>query len=109
MKVCRVCKKEKLLESFGKHTHSFDGLDSRCKDCISEDKKVRYHLQKKYAHTKPKVCNCCGKPHKKSLVLDHDHNTKLFRGWLCDDCNVGIGRLGDNISGLMNAIKYLQK
>jgi len=40
MKVCRICGEEKLLEHFGKHTHTFDGLDSRCKDCIAKDKKI---------------------------------------------------------------------
>ena len=106
MKVCRICNEEKTLERFGKHTHTSDGLDSRCKDCISKDKKIRYHLLKEYEHTRPEVCDSCGKKHRKTLVLDHDHETGEFNGWLCDDCNVGIGRLGDTLDGLMKAVKY---
>jgi hypothetical protein len=57
----------------------------------------------------PLTCECCGSsPNKRSLNLDHDHVTGLFRGWLCDNCNTGIGRLGDSINGLLRAIKYLK-
>jgi hypothetical protein len=106
MKVCRICNEEKTLERFGKHKHASGGLDSRCKKCISKDKALRTKLLKEYEHTRPEVCECCEKKHKKTLCLDHDHETGEFNGWLCDDCNVGIGRLGDTIDGLMKAVKY---
>lgn len=55
------------------------------------------------------VCECCGQPSKASLCIDHDHTTGAFRGWLCHGCNVGIGRLGDNLEGVRLAITYLEK
>ena len=55
----------------------------------------------------PSKCQLCGK--KTKVVWDHDHNTEKFRGWLCHQCNQGIGFLGDNISGLENAIRYLKE
>ena len=34
---------------------------------------------------------------------------KIFRGWLCRSCNVGIGQLGDQIDGVEKALTYLRK
>jgi hypothetical protein len=42
------------------------------------------------------------------LNLDHCHDTKMFRGWLCRSCNTGIGSLGDDIGGLEKALVYLR-
>ena len=35
-------------------------------------------------------------PGRESLVLDHDHDTGDFRGWLCVGCNTGIERDPDD-------------
>ena len=42
------------------------------------------------------------------FAVDHDHETGAVRGLLCNHCNRGIGLLGDSITNLENAIKYLQ-
>lgn len=57
----------------------------------------------------PAVCDCCGKkPEKgKSLSLDHDHRTGIFRGWICNRCNLGIGLLGDSYEAVQQAAHYL--
>jgi hypothetical protein len=59
----------------------------------------------------PDVCECCGGPPngKKSLALDHDHITGLFRGWLCAKCNRGIGLIGDDISAARRVVVYLER
>lgn len=54
-------------------------------------------------------CECCSTDTARRIVLDHCHKTGLFRGWICDDCNMGLGRLGDNVSSLLVVIKYLRK
>lgn len=43
------------------------------------------------------------------LVVDHCHDSKKVRGLLCHDCNVGLGRLGDNVKGLEKALAYLRE
>lgn len=60
----------------------------------------------------PDVCECCGRPQvekKGSLDLDHCHVTGAFRGWLCGNCNRGIGLLGDSLDGARRAFEYMSR
>jgi hypothetical protein len=57
----------------------------------------------------PDRCECCSREAVGSLHLDHCHESGTFRGWLCRACNSAIGMLGDNITGLMMAVTYLQR
>ena len=45
----------------------------------------------------------------RKLVVDHDHDTGVVRGLLCNMCNSALGTFGDNIEGLERAINYLRK
>lgn len=56
----------------------------------------------------PKRCELCRRPTKK-LRFDHDHKTGQFRGWICNPCNTGLGKLGDNVKGLERALAYLRR
>ena len=40
--------------------------------------------------------------------LDHCHETGEFRGFLCTNCNTGLGKFTDDPDILLNAIAYLQ-
>lgn len=104
-KTCIYCNEAKSLEEFPRHIHYKDNLDSRCRECIKKHTKVRNELRKT-APEKPDVCECCKKKPEK-WALDHDHSDDSFRGWLCDQCNTGIGKLGDNVEGIINALNYL--
>lgn len=53
-------------------------------------------------------CEICGL-HFKKLHYDHDHDTGLFRGWLCNRCNVGVGMLGDDVDIVRAAETYLRR
>lgn len=63
---------------------------------------------KKEAPTKPKngKCQCCGKPVYK-WVCDHHPNTDIFRGWICRDCNIASGLMGDSYDGASQLFNYL--
>ena len=56
-------------------------------------------------------CAVCSKSQEelgKRLTVDHDHDTGNVRGLLCNNCNSGIGRLGDTTDGLLMALSYLK-
>lgn len=51
-------------------------------------------------------CEICSTPG--ALHLDHDHETGAVRGWLCGNCNRGLGMLRDSPLLLKSAIHYLE-
>lgn len=53
------------------------------------------------------TCPICGIT--ASLVLDHNHNSGLFRGWLCSHCNLALGLFKDNYYLLIAATRYLME
>jgi len=107
-KKCKICGIEKAKGDFPKHIHYKDNLDSRCRACIKEQSQLRKEL-KKTAPPMPDRCECCGQVPVKSLVLDHSHETNQFRGWICEPCNTGIGKLGDDFTGVWLAAMYLSR
>lgn len=62
--------------------------------------------------TQENLCALCQGPfdnsQEKSPVIDHDHSTGIIRGVLHWSCNIGIGHLGDNLSGVEKALGYFQ-
>ena len=109
LQTCKVCQKEKPLHLFPKTITNKSGYDTRCKGCIRKQSKLRDELRKIHGHKKTDFCDCCGQRSHKSLVIDHCHETLRFRGWLCEQCNHGIGKLGDNLEGVKKAVEYLEK
>lgn len=55
------------------------------------------------------VCAICFKEckTKKSLSVDHNHESGKVRGLLCNACNRAIGMLGDSSETLRRAAEYL--
>jgi len=111
-RICKKCGRLRDLSQF-RVSKLYKGVElgkytrSECLDC---EKKAAEQLKKakKNAPNKPNKCECCEKL-TSILVLDHDHSNGLFRGWICRNCNQGIGKIGDTIPALENAIKYLKK
>ena len=109
----------------------FSYLDKVCKKCDSIERQER--KEREYIYGKPPTnysCPICERNeeqiknnlimideeytvHERDFkypvwVIDHDHDTGEFRGWLCNNCNTGLGAMGDTIEGLERAIKYLK-
>ena len=106
-KICIRCNIEKSISSFQTDKR---GTRNVCISCRKHHNGLAQKGRKKWLSEGkeiPSRCQLCGK--KTKVVWDHDHNTEKFRGWLCHQCNQGIGFLGDNISGLENAIRYLKE
>lgn len=56
------------------------------------------------------VCAICRQPEGRegrSLSVDHDHDSGVVRGLLCDSCNVGLGRFRDDPELVRSALEYL--
>lgn len=48
-------------------------------------------------------------PKRKRLVIDHDHTSGKVRGLLCQNCNLALGALKDDVGRLREAIVYLKE
>ena len=107
-KTCKICGAKKGRDQFAAHKMYKDRLDSRCKECVRTQARIRREL-KKVAPAMPEKYECCGKKSHKTLVLDHCHETNQFRGWICEACNTGIGKLGDDFMGVWLAAMYLSR
>ena len=57
---------------------------------------------------KPEYCEICHVKTEK-LCRDHNHETKISRGWICSSCNKGIGMFYENVKLMRAAIKYIEK
>ncbi len=87
----------------------------RCPVCVRAHNLSRKEARERYStpglseyRDSLESCEICGVVPRR-LVLDHDHETGEFRGFLCDGCNTGLGKLGDDEAGLLRALDYLQR
>lgn len=115
-KSCRWCKKD-----FNPIAPSHLYCSDDCKDlAYSNNYYKRYNTEVltvlETLEKQEKKCAICGgegfKMHegiKENLVVDHCHDSGMFRGLLCNNCNRGLGLFKDSIENLRNAIDYLEK
>ena len=117
MKTCKRCKVEKSLSEY---TNASGGNYKRteCRECANRLTKERNALRK--IHGMPPEnyeCPICLRSGEQiageggaagSWVIDHDHLTAGFRGWLCHKCNRGLGAFEDSSERLKRAINYLK-
>jgi len=57
-------------------------------------------------------CAICGIQEEeltKKLAVDHNHETNIVRGLLCNGCNLGLGQFKDSVVLLSFAIEYLEQ
>ena len=117
-KKCSKCGKVLLCtaEFFGRNQSTNTGGNKyfrpECKECTK--KATQGAAKAKRLAGKPVTpelgtpCDNCKRIDQK-LCFDHDHITLAHRGWLCQNCNQSIGRLGDTVESLEQAIEYLKR
>jgi hypothetical protein len=111
-KPCADC--GKLLDpiEYAIFRRSKDGMTNYyskwCRTCSKENAETLKILKQKHK-TPPSgtPCQCCGRIDR--LFADHDRHTKTLKGWVCRNCNAGIGMLGDSLEGVEKAVAYLQR
>ena len=137
MKTCKICKAEKDLDSFARHSEGRQGRRPECKVC---QKKVRKSypsgdtakkaladrkrgLKKKYGMTLEDYdrmyanqngrCSICKTPGdsggKSGLAVDHCHVTGKVRALLCTRCNTTLGKCNDEPDLLETMATYLRE
>jgi len=112
-KKCRRCDETKDIENFEINRKFASGGIARRAYCKSCQKKQKSISGKKYYSKKPEtlICPTCGDTVKgnHNIVLDHNHKTGTIRGYICDNCNSGMGRAKDDVQILQNWIEWLKK
>tara|TARA_R100000687_G_C6375877_1_gene130222 strand:+ start:214 stop:714 length:501 start_codon:yes stop_codon:yes gene_type:complete len=105
---CNRCRSTFPLTAFTTKYLRADGtwmLKKSCRQC-EQSLETEKKAARRSAPPKPEVCDCCHKD--KILQMDHLHGTEIFRGWICALDNTGIGQLGDNLEGVLQAAIYLE-
>lgn len=110
---CRGCGCRVRVKRFGKRYNKTLGTVVQEYQC-----KAR-HLQAVYGklgdndvstfiQRADQTCDICGRGYPEaSISWDHNHQSGEFRGWLCYECNFGLGQFKDNIELLERAKHYL--
>jgi hypothetical protein len=135
-KTCAKCKIEYPLENFHKDSRKNSSVRSYCTSCTtayhreymrkfrkekpekakqSERKrclKYRYGISiegyEKLLKEQKGGCAICNKfPNGRRLSIDHNHETGVIRGLLCDRCNTALGLLREDINIVKNLEGYL--
>lgn len=119
-KKCIHCNIVKSINAFGFREKN-KSRRSKCRSCKQKEINAVNYLSN--IHPRPDNddyrCPICSKKkvelkssgrwHDRSVwVLDHCHTTEAFRGWICNNCNSGLGRFYDNKEYLKKAIQYLE-
>ena len=117
---CTKCKQLKDITAFPFREASHKARRKECRECNNESALLRkLKSENPFPNVAEYKCPCClrtekeirsngGWPGRTIWVLDHNHTTNKFRGWICDNCNVAIGRFADSVSSLKKAMNYLQ-
>ena len=91
-----------------------------CNDCRADidGKKLTAREQRRMDTFKPPLhsiytCPICEKRMivgiTARLAADHNNSTGRGRHWICDSCNTGLGRFGDDVRFLEKVIAYLKQ
>ena len=106
-KQCKECGEVKLLEDFPLFSTAGAGRKNTCKCCSNKQATVRRRLRRQHPVPIPGDCPACGR-HTTKWVLDHDHKTDKFRGYICDSCNVAFGKFDDDSYTMQRSLNWLQ-
>lgn len=121
-KQCCTCKEVLEHACFNKSNRG-DGLQGTCRECHVQYASPDYRRMKRYGLNREELenrlaiqnglCAIC----QTSITLeqpatahiDHNHETTVIRGLLCNSCNRGIGLFKDEPERLERAAVYLRR
>lgn len=107
---CKECKQTLHESKFRVRADRSDYRVKECSQCSAKISKTVHDLKAVNKVPKPDKCDCCHKlMQPEEFYFDHCHKEHVFRGWLCNSCNAGIGILGDTLLDLERAVHYLKE
>ena len=106
-KQCKECGQIKFLDEFPLFSTQGAGRKNTCKHCSNKQATVRRRLRRNHPVPPAGDCPACGR-HTTKWVLDHDHKTDKFRGYICDSCNVAFGKFDDDPATMHRSLTWLQ-
>ena len=117
MKTCSKCKQLLPFDSFSTASGG-SYLRPECRECAKKLEKRRKQLRSENKYPEENYfCPICLKSAQELKgvggragvwVVDHDHRTEKFRGYICHNCNRALGNFQDDIERLRRAIDYLR-
>ena len=110
-RVCRKCDQRRPLADYPINLTLSNGhvlYKHTCNQCRAKQSKDRTRLHRRHAKPGAGACPICQR-YTLAWVLDHDHETGQFRGWLCNDCNNGLGKFNDDPNVLRRGLAYLTR
>lgn len=129
MKTCSKCKETKPYSEFQKRNtkNGYRGQCKQCRNAVNRSyydpiKRTEYHLRDAYGITladydrmllaQGGVCGnpaCSRRPEEgQRLCIDHNHQTGVIRGLLCNGCNTAAGLAQDHPEVLRGLADYLE-
>lgn len=123
-KKCNKCKIFKLLIDFRRAADGSYGTRNICLNCdklyyeenIERIRKSARRCElrddfnltvEEYERLIKNGCEVCGSFDR--LHVDHDHITNTVRGILCQNCNIALGLLKDDVSRILKLAHYLEE
>lgn len=100
---CSKCGEKKGPDDFFRDNLKQRGYFAACKACTNAARRAR--VEARAATPRPERCDICGEQAR--TVFDHCHATGKFRGWLCERCNLTLGKVEDSTELLAKMISYL--
>ncbi len=115
--LCRACEKRRAQDYYRANREKMNLRTSAYMKGLPKHVLRKYRHKSRYGITETAYevmlerqegcCAICGKREVKRLVIDHCHTTGRVRGLLCDDCNLGISRFGEDPAIFQRALDYL--
>jgi hypothetical protein len=108
--------REKILEYGRQHREQnkiavlkYGSSPKRLQTNLLARERWRKKQEQEAGRPRPTECEVCGRGMGSTLHFDHSHQTGLFRGWLCSNCNRVLGLVDEKITILLELALYLEK
>jgi hypothetical protein len=132
-KLCSKCQETKVITDFEKCKTMKHGYRNQCRICRNKEKNelrksdkskrktADYWLRSNYNISlvqkeemfkeQNEKCYTCHYQFKNisEACVDHNHITNKVRKLLCDDCNIALGLLKEDLKAVNNLVKYIQE